>query len=983
VNGQDRPGSERGARIRSVFLEALAADPHGRTAVLDRTCGGDAELRQEVLRLLEASTDANEFLTDLARRAIAPLAALQGEPVLAGRLLGAYRLRGEIGRGGMGAVYLAERADDQYEKQVAVKLLPLGLGGASARERFVAERRVLAQLEHAGIARLVDAGVAEDGTPYFVMEYVDGESITSYCDGALAGIDERLRLFLQVCDAVEYAHRQQVVHRDLKPANILVTPDGRVKLLDFGIAKVLDRDRSEASTLTQWGGSPLTPSCASPEQVAGKAIGVTSDVYQLGVLLYQLLTGRTPYSLTRHAPAEAMRVVMEQVPTSPSDASVAGDAGDARTAGDARDESPPAIAAGDEPQAAATELARLRGTTPADLRARLRGDLDRVVLKALRKEPGRRYASVAAFARDVERHLEGAGVLARREAGHRRAWAWIRRQAPSSSALAAATILMLIGAAGLASFSRSAAGNAAAILATGSPGNLDNSATPTRSFAAFHFYQEGLRAHHQGNSLVAYPLFAAATREDSTFALAWYYLGRSSPNEAELSVHIDRAHRLARNGRERERLLIGAHWAELVSDPSFHELARTLAARYPDDVDGLFLLGVATALNGDFLGALPHFERIVALDSASFGGTGGLCRGCDALERIVNAFVDADSLEAAERAARRWVRLHPGSALAWQQLAWTLWRQDRGAEALRARHESTQRRATTVEDQMFPAMVALRVGDYETADALLAERLRNGTLEVRRAALFWQTISFRYQGRLEEALGSARRHRDRVDAEVENPHVWQSVALEAQVLFESGQFKESAALIDSAAAAPFGGLSPSRDAQHVIWVLAHATTVAMAAGDTARVRVLAERMEALGRGSSFARNRQLHHYGRGMLSALRGDVDNAVASFRIATQPSYLSRAHLEFARLLVEVGQPLEATAVLHVVLRGPVVSGGYYATRPELQELLGRAWEAAGRLDSAAVNYRRVIDAWQNADPQFTQRRDEVRQRLAAIGG
>jgi serine/threonine protein kinase len=956
------PGSDRGERIRSVFLQALAADPRARTLVLDRTCGDDAGLRQEVERLLDASTGADEFLADLAQRAIAPLAVLHPEPVLTGRILGAYRLVREIGRGGMGAVYLAERADDQYEKQVAVKLLPLGLGSATARERFLAERRVLAQLEHAGIAGLVDAGVAEDGTPFFVMEYVEGETITSYCDGALASIEGRLRLFVQVCEAVDYAHRRQVLHRDLKPANILVTPDGRVKLLDFGIAKVLDHDSCSVSTLTQWGGSPLTPSCASPEQVAGKAIGVTSDVYQLGVLLYQLLTGCAPYSLTRHASPDAMRVVLEQVPAAPSE--IITDPGTERGE-------------------AAAELARLRATTPAELQARLRGDLDRVVLKALRKEPERRYASVAAFARDIERYLDGHGVLARRESGYRLACAWLHRQARSSAALAAATLIVLVGAAGLASFNHSAADHAAARIGWSWPGDLDVSSTSTRSLAAFHFYQEGLRAQYQGQISVAYPLFAAATREDSTFALAWYHLGRSSPIERDLYAHIDRAYRLAQHATERERLLIGAYWAELMSDPSFSERAEALAARYPDDVDGHYLLGVAHTRMGDFLAALPHFERVVALDSANFGKSNSLCRGCDALERMVNAYVDADSLAAAERTARRWIRLHPESALAWQQLAWTVWRQGRGEEALRARHESTQRRATTVEDQIFPAMVALRAGDYATTDVLLAERLRNGAAAVRRSALFWQTISYRYQGRLEEALGSARHQRDLVDAEIDNPHVWQSVALEAQVLFELGRLAESAALIDSAASVPFGSPSATRDAQHVIWVLTHATSVAMAAGDTARIRVLADRMEALGRGSGFARDRQLHHYGRGMLSAVRGEVDDAVASFRIATRSNYLSRANLEFARLLLDMGQPLEATAVLHVALRGPMVAGGFYTTLPDLHELLGRAWESAGQPDSAAANYRKVLHAWQNADPQFTQRRDEVRKRLAVIGG
>jgi serine/threonine protein kinase/tetratricopeptide (TPR) repeat protein len=955
----------RGERIRAAFLEALATEPGSRRLVLDRSCGPDAELRRDVQRLLDASADADEFLNDLARRAIAPFASTQPEPVPEGRRLGAYRLIRELGRGGMGAVYLAERADEQYEKQVAVKLLPLGLGSAAARERFVAERRVLAQLEHPGIARLVDAGVAEDGTPYFIMEYVEGEAITSYCDRTGCDVAARLRLFLQVCDAVEYAHRKHVVHRDLKPANILVTADGTAKLLDFGIAKVLDDELAAASTLTRWGGSPLTPTCASPEQVAGGVIGVTSDVYQLGVLLYHLLTGSPPYSLTGCSPAEAMRVVLDHVPAPPSEVA------------------DPTAAAADPGAAAAAEPGRRRGTAAAPPPGRWNAALDRVVLKALRKDPARRYPSAAAFALDIARYVDGRQVLARRESRSVRARAWLRRRSRYGAGLITATLLVLTGAFGFSSFSPFTAGDAAAERSgPGRRGPPGLGGTSTRSLVAFHFHQEGLRGHYAGNPAVAHPLFAAAIREDSTFALAWYHLGVTAATGRERDAYVDRANRLAQqHATDRERLLIGAHWAEMMSDPSFHAIAETLAQRYPDDVDGHFLLGVARTRDGDFMAALPHFERVIALDSASFGEVGGLCRGCDALERMVSAYVDADSLPAAERTARRWIRLQPGSALAWHDLAWTLWRQDRGEEALRARHESTRRRATTVQDQMFPAVVALSAGDYATSDALLAERIRHGTADVRRGALFWQTISFRYQGRLREALATARRHRELVDAEVADPHVWESVALEAHVLFEMGRLAESAALIDSAATVPFGSLSATRNAQHVIWVLTHATTVAMAAGDTTRVRVLADSMETLGRGSGYARDRRLHHYGRGMLAARRGDVEGAITSFRVATVPSYFARAHLEFARLLTDAGQPEEAASLLHVVLRGPLVAGGFYATRTDLHEQLGRAWETAGRPDSAAASYRKVIAAWQHADPEFAPRRAEVQRRLAAL--
>jgi eukaryotic-like serine/threonine-protein kinase len=239
-----------------------------------------------VEELLGAREDADEVLWSLARRARVRIAGLHTNTAFfaEGRRLGAYRLLRQIGQGGMGAVYLAERADRQFEKQVAIKLLPLGLSTGATRERFLAERQISAQLEHPGIARLLDAGIASDDTPFFVMEYVAGVPIDAYCD------DDLLMLFLEACEAVAYAHGSAVVHRDLKPNNILVSADGRIKLLDFGIAKVLDHVAGSETTLTAWGVSPMTLAYAARN--IGESVGFTSDVYQLGVLLYLLLTGR-------------------------------------------------------------------------------------------------------------------------------------------------------------------------------------------------------------------------------------------------------------------------------------------------------------------------------------------------------------------------------------------------------------------------------------------------------------------------------------------------------------------------------------------------------------------------------------------------------------------------------------------------------------------------------------------------------------------
>jgi eukaryotic-like serine/threonine-protein kinase len=407
-------------RVRSIFLKVLDAAPEERDAVLEASCGSDGDVRREVEGLLGASLDADEVLWSLARRVRVPPGDANTGFFAEGRRLGAYRLLRQIGQGGMGAVYLAERADRQFEKQVAIKLLPLGLSTGTARGRFLAERQILAQLEHPGIARLLDAGIAEDGTPFFVMEYIDGEPIDRYCDRRSLGIAERIDLFLQVCAAVEYAHRNLVVHRDLKPGNILVTLAGAVKLLDFGIAKVLDADSMSGTTaLTHQVGRPMTPAYASPEQVRGEPITTATDVYALGVLLYELLAGRAPYDVQGLSPTDLERLICTLEPIAPSAAAL-NCAAESATGG-------------------------ARISASATRRAhRLRGDLDTIVLMALRKEPDRRYRSATALADDLVLHRQGWPVSARPDRFAYRAGKFARRR-PGILATAAAALLILAG----------------------------------------------------------------------------------------------------------------------------------------------------------------------------------------------------------------------------------------------------------------------------------------------------------------------------------------------------------------------------------------------------------------------------------------------------------------------------------------------------------------------------------------------------------
>lgn len=350
------------------------------------------------------------------------------DPAETERRIGPYRVARELGHGGMGVVYLAGRADDQYRKRVAIKVLQTGMDGAEAVRHFRRERQILASLEHPGIARLLDGGSTESGHPYLVMEYVEGEVITQYCEKRNRSIAERLRLFQQVCAAVAHAHRNLVVHRDLKPANILVTAEGIPKLLDFGIAAFLNPELSgDTIGATRLA---LTPEYASPEQIQGGSVTTASDVYSLGVVLYELLAGVSPYRVRSRTTAEILKAVCEQEPDRPSTALTRD--------GEAQRAVPGADRTEGTPRQAAAGQARQRRA--------LRGDLDTIVLKALRKEPAERYGSVEAFSDDIGRYLDGHPVSARRPTVIYRTKKFVRRNWLAAS-LATAAILIVVSSA--------------------------------------------------------------------------------------------------------------------------------------------------------------------------------------------------------------------------------------------------------------------------------------------------------------------------------------------------------------------------------------------------------------------------------------------------------------------------------------------------------------------------------------------------------
>jgi eukaryotic-like serine/threonine-protein kinase len=358
--------------------------------------------------------------------------------------IGPYRLIREIGRGGMGTVYLAVRADAAFEKHVAIKVLRRGMDSDAIEARFRTERQILASLEHPNIAGLFDGGATADGLPYFAMEYVEGRPIVE--DAEARGLDTtaRLDLFRQVCAAVQYAHQNLVIHRDIKPANVLVTPDGAPKLLDFGIAKLLTTDGDGHTIAPTFGGLQLmTPEYASPEQVRGEAVTTATDVYSLGVLLYELLTGRRPYRITSRAPQEVARVICESAPLKPSTVVTHESGPDIQAealTGTEEAGLPPAARPSSQPR-----------TVDVDrLRKRLAGDLDTIVLKALSKEPSRRYASVDQLSEDIRRHLAGLPVTARPDTFTYRASKFVRRHRGAVTATALLFIALVAGVVGTA-----------------------------------------------------------------------------------------------------------------------------------------------------------------------------------------------------------------------------------------------------------------------------------------------------------------------------------------------------------------------------------------------------------------------------------------------------------------------------------------------------------------------------------------------------
>ncbi len=414
---------ERWQRAKQILDEVIALEPQARSPFLERACADDADIRKEVESLLASHDEAGTGF--LKSPAVDLKAAAQATSEWTGRRIGVYQIVEEIGHGGMGEVYRAVRADGQYSKEVAIKFVRGGFDSKFVLERFRNERQILATLDHPNIARLFDGSTTDDGIPYLVMELIEGERIDQYCDEQKLSITQRLQLFRQVCAAVQYAHQRLVIHRDIKPSNVLVTKEGIPKLLDFGIAKIFDPTAADGGETTI--GRPMTPEYASPEQIRGQPITTASDVYSLGVVLYQLLTGRSPYPGETRSTLDLARAVCDTDPSKPSTAVL----------------KPYSPQAGDP--VTPEQVSGLRLVSTAKLRSQLAGDLDDIVLMSLRKEPQGRYASVEHFSEDIRRHMEGLPVTASRGSWRYRARKFVSRHRIAVAASAAVAIALIAG----------------------------------------------------------------------------------------------------------------------------------------------------------------------------------------------------------------------------------------------------------------------------------------------------------------------------------------------------------------------------------------------------------------------------------------------------------------------------------------------------------------------------------------------------------
>ena len=816
--------AERWERIATVFDRARSVSGDERAALLDAMCGSDRTVRGEV----EAMLSAHERGTLLTERRVA------AESLATGALVGPYRIVSPIGSGGMGDVYRAERVDHMYRQSVALKVLRPGHGTAELVRRFRIEREALARLAHPGIARILDGGVLDDGRPYIVLELVDGEPITAYCESRSLGMRERLALFVRVAEVVQFAHGRLVVHRDIKPSNILVTDDGAPRLLDFGIAKLLDVDDDTSLRLeTAPDVRLLTPEYAAPEQIRGEPPTTATDVYALGVLLFELLAGARPFRGGRGSAALEQAILHEPAP------------------------SPSAVAG---PRVART----------------LRGDLDRIVLMALRKEPDRRYVSAAQFAEDVERWLAGRPVHARPDSVRYRVAKFVGRNRALVVAGAALAALLV-------AFGVTATVQARRVARERDRAERERVAAEDVLGILTGLFERGNPATHPGgDTLRVTSLLDDAERavdslrdDPARRAATWRAVARMRAARGEYARAIDllgraRAARLAQYGpddadaaRMRHDIATitvayrGETAAHPLLDSSLTELRRLLGEEHED----------VRAATSDLLAATSDSVAARAL----------LARLTDLERRAPSRDPVALANQLNARGSQRFGAKRYDEAAALFEAS---------RDLLRRVRPPTDDDARTVQRNLAAALSAgghyARAESLQRADVALEDRLRGGadTRAITREALALTLVA---EGRADSAEAREREALRLFRAGLAPGHwrVWSAQRNLAFIVRGRGRDAEGLALLDSAialaAAGPDSVLSGG-------YLLAQRAPLLLSLGrtdDAARTLAAAERR--LGASPAVTREHRadVERYG-GMVLLARGDAASAASRFRAA-----------------------------------------------------------------------------------------------------
>ena len=907
----------RWRQVEQVFDQVLDAAPADRAGLLERLSAGDLVLRREVEELLAADGAARDFLEQPAFAML----GITGETTAdtraeeTGRRIGPYRLLRQLGRGGMGTVYLAERVDGQFKQQVALKLIRQDTGSPELVQRFLSERQILARLNHAHIARLLDGGTTAEGQPWFALEYVEGESITAYADHRALSLEQRFDLFAQVADAVRHAHGQGVIHRDLKPSNILVTAEGEVKLLDFGIAK---DTTSTTDAPTRSSGVVLTPEYCAPEQVLGQPATIATDVYALGTVLYELLTGRRAHRLDQHAPGAVYQAVCEAEMIPPSLAVL--DAGEA-----SRD---------------ANHLSR-----------RLRGDLDAILSRALQKSANARYHSVDELVQDIERYRGGLPVRARQGTTGYRLRKFVRRHRLQ---LGAAALMVVAGSAFLI---------ASAIGVRSQPAQQ-------RTAIAQRLFEEGQAAVRLMDLTGAQRLYQGALAEDSTFAIAAYFAGQlafslGDPSEGYRLTALAQRHSASLPRFERLRLQHA--WAVMGNTSARRSAAESLLLSYPDHPISLLMYASEMGWTGYLDSAIHYYKRAIAVAAARPDSEPRECLLCDGFGGLARAYMDSDSLPAAERAALQWIGTGRDMSTALELLALIQSRQDRHEDAMATYRQLVEQ--SPHRSQIYWVLTTLMIRAGRTGDLIRMlgdQESIHGVPDI----LWYKIIALRAAGRMREALAVARRDRGLPgDNDTTNPAWIQAAMIEAQVLQESGRFAASAALFDTAARASIPGSWIGRgvEGRHRSWTFAQEATSLAMLGDTAGLaRVLGEVVRFAPQ-SAWIRDQKLERYVRGLWLRAHGDRVAALKEFQAANHPGY-GPPDLAAADLLIRLQRAPEAVSLLQRTLRlSEVQASSTYHTITMLHRALARAFEAAGGRDSARFHYLWVAKAWREGDPYF----------------